>query len=67
MLTVVVYVSFLSTLEGTTFNLIWFGGNSGEITPVPMPNTVFKLSNTDGSWGFAPERVGCRQAKQKTF
>ncbi len=38
------------------------GSNSGEVTPVPMPNTVVKLSSADGSWGFAPARVGRRQA-----
>ena len=39
------------------------GSNSGEVTPVPMPNTEVKLSSADGSWGFAPARVGRRQAK----
>ncbi len=38
------------------------GSNSGEVTPVPMPNTAVKLSSADGSWGFAPARVGRRQA-----
>ncbi len=38
------------------------GSNSGEVTPVPMPNTEVKLSSADGSWGFAPARVGRRQA-----
>ncbi len=38
------------------------GSNSGEDTPVPMPNTVVKLSSADGSWGFALARVGRRQA-----
>jgi hypothetical protein len=33
------------------------GGNSKEVTPVPMPNTVVKLFCVDGSWGFPPARV----------
>ncbi len=41
------------------------GSNSGEVTPVPMPNTAVKLSSADGSWGFAPARVGRRQANKK--
>ena len=27
----------------------WSGGNSEEVTPVPLPNTVVKLSSADGS------------------
>ncbi len=38
------------------------GDNSEEVTPVPMPNTVVKLFSAHGSWGFAPARVGRRQA-----
>ena len=38
------------------------GSNSEEATPVPMPNTEVKLFSADGSWGFAPARVGRRQA-----
>ena len=26
------------------------GGDGGEATPVPMPNTAVKLSSADGSW-----------------
>ena len=28
--------------------------NSGEETPVPIPNTEVKLSSADGSWGQRP-------------
>jgi hypothetical protein len=38
------------------------GNDSGEVTPVPMPNTVVKLSSAYGSWGLAPARVGRCQA-----
>ncbi len=38
------------------------GSNSGEVTPVPIPNTEVKLSSADGSWDFVPARVGRRQA-----
>ena len=43
------------------------GSNGGEVTPVPMPNTEVKLSSADGSWGFAPARVGRRQAIHYLF
>ncbi len=39
-----------------------FGGDSEEVTPVPIPNTAVKLFSADGSWGFPPVRVGPRQA-----
>ena len=26
------------------------GGDNGEATPVPIPNTAVKLSNADDSW-----------------
>ncbi len=42
------------------------GSISGEDTPVSMPNTAVKLSSADGSWGFAPARVGHRQANDKS-
>src|SRR5690625_4127107 len=38
------------------------GSYSGEVTPVPISNTVVKLSSADGSRGFASARVGRRQA-----
>ena len=38
------------------------GGDSEEVTPVPIPNTEVKLFSADGSWGFPPVRVGRRQA-----
>ena len=38
------------------------GSNSGEVTPVSIPNTEVKFSSADGSWGFAPARVGRCQA-----
>ena len=41
------------------------GNNSDEVTPVPIPNTAVKLISADGSWGFAPARVGRRQANKK--
>ena len=42
-----------------------FGGDSEEVTPVPIPNTEVKLFSADGSWGFPPVRVGRRQANVK--
>ena len=30
------------------------GGDGGEATPVPMPNTAVKLSSADGSWTDVP-------------
>jgi hypothetical protein len=33
------------------------GGNSEEVTPVPMPNTAVKLFCVNGSWGLPPARV----------
>ncbi len=27
-----------------------FGGHSGEVTPVPIPNTVVKLASANGTW-----------------
>ncbi len=33
----------------------WFGGDSEEVTPVPMPNTEVKLFSADGSRGFPCE------------
>ncbi len=50
--------------DGKTINKFRSGSNSGEDTPVPMPNTAVKLSSADGSWGLAPARVGRRQAKK---
>ncbi len=42
------------------------GGDSEEVTPVPMPNTVVKLFCADGSWGLPPVRVGrCQAIKNK--
>ena len=38
------------------------GGDSEEVTPVPIPNTEVKLFSADGSRGFPPVRVGRRQA-----
>ena len=38
------------------------GGDSEEVTPVPMPNTEVKFFSADGSWGFPPVRVGRCQA-----
>ena len=38
------------------------GGDSEEVTPVPIPNTEVKLFSADGSWGSPPVRVGRRQA-----
>ena len=42
-----------------------FGGDSEEVTPVPIPNTAVKLFSADGSWGFPPVRVGRCQAIYK--
>ena len=30
------------------------GGYGGEATPVPIPNTVVKLSSADGTWDAGP-------------
>ena len=30
------------------------GGDSEEVTPVPIPNTEVKLLSADGSWGKRP-------------
>ena len=38
------------------------GGDSEEVTPVPIPNTEVKLFSADGSWGFPPARVGRRRS-----
>ena len=38
------------------------GGDSEEVTPVPIPNTEVKLFSADGSWGLPPARVGSCQA-----
>ena len=38
------------------------GGDSEEVTPVPIPNTEVKLFSADGSWGLPPVRVGRRFA-----
>ena len=43
------------------------GGDSEEVTPVPIPNTEVKLFSAHGSWGFTPARVGRRQATQKSL
>ena len=38
------------------------GGDSEEVTPVPISNTVVKLFSVDGSWGLPPARVERCQA-----
>ena len=54
--------STLSSFE-RTISQINKSGNYGEkVTPVPIPNTEVKLLSADGSWGFAPVRVGRCQA-----
>ena len=40
----------------------WSGGDSVEVTPVPIPNTEVKLFSADGSGGLPPVRVGRCQA-----
>src|SRR5438067_3355906 len=30
------------------------GGHSGDVTPVPIPNTEVKLASADGTWGVFP-------------
>ena len=42
------------------------GGDSEEVTPVPIPNTEVKLFSANGSWDFVPVRVGRCQAMNKT-
>jgi hypothetical protein len=39
------------------------GNDGGEVTRVPIPNTTVKLSSANGTWGFAPGRVGRCQAQ----
>ena len=41
------------------------GGDSEEVTPVPIPNTEVKLFSANGSWDFVPVRVGRCQAFEK--
>ena len=31
-----------------------FGGDSGGVTPVPIPNTVVKPTSADGTWDECP-------------
>ena len=31
-----------------------FGGYSGRVTPVPIPNTEVKTASADGTWGVTP-------------
>ncbi len=38
------------------------GGDSEEVTPVPIPNTEVKFFSANGSWDFVPVRVGRCQA-----
>ena len=33
---------------------IGFGGHSGGVTPVPIPNTAVKPTSADGTWGEIP-------------
>jgi hypothetical protein len=40
------------------------GGDSEEVTPVPIPNTEVKLFSVDGSWGHPPARVERCQASK---
>ena len=44
------------------------GGDSEEVTPVPIPNTEVKLFSANGSWDFVPVRVGrCQAGKDFSF
>ena len=44
------------------------GGDSEEVTPVPIPNTEVKLFSANGSWDFVPVRVGrCQAGKDLSF
>ena len=59
--------SILSSFE-RTISQINKSGNYGEkVTPVPIPNTEVKLLSADGSWGFAPVRVGRCQAEDRNL
>ena len=42
-------LTLLSSFEGTILHSP--SDDSGEDTPVPIPNTEVKLSSADGSWG----------------
>ena len=37
--------------RGRLHRLKGFGGDSDEVTPVPIPNTEVKLISADGTWG----------------
>ncbi len=41
------------------------GGNNGEVTPVPIPNTEVKLSSADGTWTAGPGRVSRRRVNKE--
>ncbi len=43
------------TLDLTHSHMTLSGGDGGEATPVPMPNTAVKLSSADGSWTDVPQ------------
>ena len=51
------------------FSLNVFGGNSGEVTPVPIPNTEVKLFSADGTaWETAWEsRTPPNKIKSPSF
>ena len=54
-------IGFVLIIKG--FKLHSQSGSYGrEATPVPISNTVVKLSSADGSRGLASARVGRRQA-----
>ncbi len=41
------------------------GGNNGEVTPVPIPNTEVKLSSADGTWTAGSWESKSSPGKQK--
>ena len=41
------------------------GGNSEEVTPVPIPNTAVKLFSADGNKGLPLVRAGRCQANER--
>ena len=51
--------------EGTTSNRPESGDYSGEVTPVPIPNTVVKLLSADDTWGATPWEIRTSQVQQK--
>ena len=57
---IVAYINYLFFLDSLASILP--GGQSGEVTPVPIPNTEVKSTNGEGTVGVAHGRVARCQA-----